>query len=65
MKRYIFTESQVKTIIDKVINGDKKEIKPGVDLGKSFEKMKKNETPNDKETEKKPFSANKLKSEKK
>jgi hypothetical protein len=71
MKKYIFTESQIKKIIDSQITEDRVEFRPGVDMGKSFEKFKKEKTDKEKEKtddevgkEKKPFTTNRLKSEK-
>jgi hypothetical protein len=61
MRKYIFTENQLKKIIDSEI--EKKEFRPGVNMGKidlsSFIGKKKEDDP------KKPFSTNRLKSEKK
>lgn len=72
MKKFIFTESQIKKIIDNQIkeNEEKKEFRPGVNLGKydlmSLIGKKKDKEEDEKEKEtKKPFSTNKLKSEKK
>ena len=70
MKKYIFTESQLKKIVDSQVseNEEKKEFRPGLNLGKynlkSLLKDKDNEEENEKD-EKKPFSTNRLKSEKK
>ena len=66
MKKYIFTENQVKKIIDGEI--EKKEFRPGVNMGK-FDLLsligKDKKEDSEKETEtKKPFSTNRLKSEK-
>lgn len=62
MKKYIFTENQVKKIIDSEM--EKKEFRPGVNMGKfdlpSLIGKKKEEF-----DPKKPFSSNRLKSEKK
>ena len=70
MKKFVFTESQIKKIIDSEIKEteEKKEFRPGVNLGKydlkSFIGKKKED--DEKEGEpKKPFSTNRLKSEKK
>ena len=71
MKKFIFTESQIKKIIDSEIKEteEKKEFRPGVNLGKYDLKSfigKKKEDDDEKEGEpKKPFSTNRLKSEKK
>ncbi len=72
MKRFIFTENQIKKIIDDQIKEaeEKKEFRPGVNLGKydlkSFIGKKKEDDDNEKEGgPKKPFSTNRLKSEKK
>lgn len=71
MKRFIFTENQIKKIIDNQIKEteEKKEFRPGVNLGKYDLKSfigKKKEDDDEKEGEpKKPFSTNRLKSEKK
>lgn len=70
MKKYIFTESQIKKIIDGQIreSEEKKEFRPGVNLGKYDLKSligKKKDDEDEKDGEpKKPFSANRLKSEK-
>jgi hypothetical protein len=72
MKKYVFTESQLKKIIDNQVSEseEKKEFRPGVNLGKynlkSFLKDKDDDTDEEKDKdEKKPFSTNRLKSEKK
>jgi hypothetical protein len=72
MKKYIFTESQLKKIVDSQVseNEEKKEFRPGLNLGKYNlksllkDKDDDNEEENEKD-EKKPFSTNRLKSEKK
>ena len=70
MKKYIFTESQIKKIIDGQIkeSEEKKEFRPGVNLGKYDLKSligKKKDDEDEKDGEpKKPFSTNRLKSEK-
>lgn len=71
MKKYIFTESQIKKIIDNQIkeNEEKKEFRPKVNLGKydlkSLLKDKEDGDDEKKDDIKKPFSTNRLKSEKK
>jgi hypothetical protein len=72
MKKYVFTESQLKKIIDNQVSEseEKKEFRPGVNLGKynlkSFLKDKDDDSDEEKnKDEKKPFSTNRLKSEKK
>ena len=70
MKKYIFTETQLRKIIDNQIkeSQEKKEFRPGVNLGKYDLKSligKKKDDEDEKDGEpKKPFSTNRLKSEK-
>ena len=70
MKKYIFTETQLRKIIDSQIkeSQEKKEFRPGVNLGKYDLKSlldKDEKKDEDKEEDpKKPFSANKLKTDK-
>lgn len=67
MKKYIFTENQVKKIIDHQIkeNKEKKEFRPGVNLGNyDLKSLLDKDEKKDKKDPKTPFNSNKLKTDK-